>query len=85
MNLNGKCQSRLPSAAATPTVPSRTLIRYWSTPPSRAGIGEECESSQPSGFGVRHCSLPVALSSATNRADFPTGAITTRFFSIRGF
>ena len=85
LNLNGKCHSSLPSAAATPTVPSRTLKRYCLTPPSRAGISEECDSSQPSGFGVRQSSLPVALSSATMRADVPTGAITIRSFSISGF
>ena len=50
-----------------------------------AGIGEAWDSSQPSGFGVVHSSLPVALSRATIRAEAPTGATTTLSFSISGF
>ena len=47
-------------------------------------MGEAWERIQPSGFGVVQISLPVALSRATIRAFFPTGAITTRSFSRSG-
>ena len=85
LNLNGWCQSSLPSSAAIPTVPCNTLNRYCLTPPSSAGINEAWDSNQPSRFGVRQISSPVALSSATTSAEVPAGATSTRSFSISGF
>src|ERR1019366_8740260 len=58
--------------------------RYCLTPPSTAGITEECDIMYPAGFGVRQISLPVALSSATMIAAPPVATIS-RSASCKGF
>src|ERR1035438_8133021 len=92
LNLRPNSHSSLPSLAETPSGPLSVPYRYCLTPPSTAGITEECDIMYPPGFpgfagfpgfGVRHSSLPVALSSATMIA-VPPVAMISRSASCNG-